>query len=222
VTHGRRTILQLDFDGTLVKGDASTGILQRFAGAEWLERINAASRALLIDPNSTALIDTMTAGYAVLGTDFDAYVDYVHNYHPARPGLRHLLDTAEPLGIEAHVVSNGFEFYIRDHLRAAGVEDRVALHTGAADGTALSYAAPDGTPLRNRFKDCWTEHLSRDGATVIYVGDGTSDITAASLCAIVFARDGLLTGLQGRFQGELRPFETLHDVARGLREVTRG
>jgi 2-hydroxy-3-keto-5-methylthiopentenyl-1-phosphate phosphatase len=221
VIQRRRTVLQIDFDGTLVEGDASTGILEHFAGPEWPERINAASRTLLTGPDSTGLIDTMTAGYANLGTDFDAYVDYVRKHHPARPGLRELIDTADQLDIEAHVVSNGFDFYIREHLRAAGVDERVAAHTGAAEGKALSYAGPDGSPVRSRFKERWAKHLSRDGVTVIYVGDGTSDIAAASMCAVVFARDSLLTGLQGRFQGQLRPFETLYDVARSLREVTR-
>jgi len=214
-----RTILQLDFDGTLVEGDASTGILEHFVGADWPERINAASQTLRTNPGNSALIDTMIAGYAQLGTDFDAYVQYLHECHPARPGLRELIDTASRLGIEAHVVSNGFEFYIRDHLRGAGVEDRVPVHTGAARGPLLSYAGPDGRPIRSRFKESWTEHFLRDGVRVIYVGDGASDIAAASMCHAVFARDSLLTGLADRFQGELRPFDTLHSVAHGLREM---
>jgi len=213
-----RTILQLDFDGTLVEGDASTGILEHFAGPGWDQRISAASSKLSSDPESSALIDTMTKGYAALGTDFEAYIAHVHARHRARPGLRELIDVATSLDMEAHVVSNGFEFYIRDHLRAAGVEGRVSLHTGAAVGKVLSYAGPYGRPVRSRFKERWTEHFSRDGARVIYVGDGTSDIAAASMCAVVFARDSLLTALQGRFQGELRPFENLHEVARSLRE----
>jgi HAD superfamily phosphoserine phosphatase-like hydrolase len=208
--------MQLDFDGTLVEEDASTGILGRFAGAEWPDRVDAASRVLRTDPDSPALIDTMIAGYACLGTDFGAYLDYVHEHHPPRPGLRELIDTASRLGIEVHVISNGFEFYIRDHLRAIGVEDRVAVHTGSVADGALLYRGPEGTPVRTRFKERWTRHFLRDGATVIYVGDGTSDVAAASLCFAAFARDSLLTGLQGSYKGALFPFETLQDVAREL------
>jgi HAD superfamily phosphoserine phosphatase-like hydrolase len=216
VTRRARTILQLDFDGTLVLGDASTGILQHFVGTEWPERLEAASSTLLDDPGSTALIDAMTAGYAQLGTDFDAYTAHVREHHPARPGLRELIDTAMRLGFEPHVVSNGFEFYIREHLRTAGVEDRIAIHTGAAQDTTLSYAGPDGRPVRSRFKERWTQHFLDSGASVIYVGDGTSDIAAASLCGTVFARDSLLTGLRGAYKGRLCAFETLLDVADGL------
>jgi 2-hydroxy-3-keto-5-methylthiopentenyl-1-phosphate phosphatase len=71
--------------------------------------------------------------------------------------------------------------------------------------------------VRSRFKERWTEHFSRDGARVIYVGDGTSDIAAASMCSIVFARDSLLTSLRERgYHGVLCPFDTLEDVADGL------
>jgi HAD superfamily phosphoserine phosphatase-like hydrolase len=211
-----RTILQLDFDGTLVEGDASTGILERFAGPEWPRRIAEASKTLRTEPNSTALIDTMTKGYASLGTDFGAYIAHVHERHPARPGLRDLIEVATGLGMETHVVSNGFEFYIREHLVSAGVYERVAVHTGVAAGTALTYADPTGSPVRSRFKEQWTKHFLRDGSTVVYVGDGTSDIAAASHCHVVFARESLRTGLRGIFRGHLHSFDTLHDVAKAL------
>ena len=209
-------ILQLDFDGTLVEGDASTGILERFVGAEW-PNASTPPVDLSDQPREPRLIDAMTAGFALLGTDFDSYIAHVREYHAARPGLRELVDTAERLGIESHIVSNGFEFYIRDHLKTEGVEEHVEVHTGAALGTELSYVGPDGKPIRTRFKERWTEHFRRSGATVIYVGDGTSDIAAASLCAVVFARDSLLTGLgESGYAGMLCRFETLLDVAAGL------
>ena len=214
-----RTILQLDFDGTLVEGDASTGILEHFVGSEWPERISEASAKLRTEPDSTALIDTMTEGYAALGTDFEAYIAHVHERHPARPGLRELIDAATSLAMETHVVSNGFEFYIREHILTAGVYERVAVHTGVAIGTALTYSDPTGKPSHSRFKELWTGHFLRDAGRVIYVGDGTSDIAAASMCHVVFARDTLLSGLEGRYSDTLRPFDTLHDVARGLHEI---
>jgi 2-hydroxy-3-keto-5-methylthiopentenyl-1-phosphate phosphatase len=212
-----RTILQLDFDGTLVEGDASTGILQHFVGPEWPERLEAASRTLFTDPGSTALIDAMTVAYSQLGVEFDTYIAHVHKHHPPRAGLGLLIDTCARLGVEAHVVSNGFQFYIREHLGAAGVEDHVAVHCGSGQGSALSYAGPDGRTAGNRFKEAWTEHFLYQGAMVIYVGDGTSDIAAASKCAAVFARDSLLAGLrEQRYDGRLQAFDTLLDVARGL------
>jgi 2-hydroxy-3-keto-5-methylthiopentenyl-1-phosphate phosphatase len=75
--------------------------------------------------------------------------------------------------------------------------------------------------VRSRFKERWAEHFGSVGAPVIYVGDGTSDIAAASRCAAVFARDSLLSGLRDGYEGVLLPFATLLDVAHGLRSLQR-
>ena len=49
---------------------------------------------LAVDPDCPALIDTMSAGYACLGDDFETYLAYVRDRHPARPGLPELIETA--------------------------------------------------------------------------------------------------------------------------------
>jgi 2-hydroxy-3-keto-5-methylthiopentenyl-1-phosphate phosphatase len=212
-----RGVLQLDFDGTVVHGDVSTGILSEFAGPEWSDRVESASRVLLADPDSPALIDTMAAGFAALTGATADYLRFARRRHPARPGLQAVVDTAERLGLECHVVSNGFEFYIQDYLRAAGVDRRVELHCGAVDAEGrLVYAAPDGRPARGRFKVAWAEHFLGRHNLLVYAGDGTSDLDAGRLAGVVFARDSLLTGLSEDFAGTLRAFETLHDIARDL------
>ncbi len=219
MNHRLRGTLQLDFDGTLAEGDVSTGILSRFLGPEWEERVEAASRALKADPDSPALVETMTAGFAGLTGDPEEYLRYAREHHPARPGLPELIESAERLGLECHVVSNGFEFYIRDYLRAAGVDGRVEVHTGAVSANGgLVYLGPEGLPSRGRFKLTWAEHFLRRQDLLVYVGDGSSDVAPAQLASVVFARDSLLTRLPATYQGTVRPFETLHDVARELED----
>ena len=218
---GLRGTLQLDFDGTLAHGDVSTGILARFADPAWTERVEAASRRLLADPDRSDLIDAMVAGFADLTGAREDHLSYAHEHHPVRPGLADLIETAERLGLDCHVVSNGFEFYIRDYLARASVEQRVAVHCGSvSEGGRLAYGGPDGRPVRRRFKVAWAEHFLGHSECLVYVGDGSSDIAAARLAGTVFARDSLLTSLQEGFAGAVRPFETLHDVARGLEELT--
>lgn len=212
-----RGILQLDFDGTLAEGDVSTGILARYVSPEWSERVSAASRALAVDPDSPALVDTMVAGFAHLTGNRDEYLRFALEHHLARDGLPELIAAAERRGLECHVVSNGFEFYIREYLRRAGVESSVSVHTGseAQDGS-LRYLGPEDEPVRGGFKARWTAHFLSRCPLLVYVGDGTSDVAAAQQASIVFARDSLLTGMLEGFAGTLQPFETLHDVALGL------
>ena len=218
-----RGTLQLDFDGTLAEGDVSTGILSRFAGPEWPARVDAASRTLTANPDDPALIAAMVQGFAGLTGDIASYLRYVREHHPARAGLTELIDTADRLGLDCHVVSNGFEFYIRDYLRAAGVEGRVQIHSGSLSGDgSLAYLGPDGLPATGGFKRAWSEHFLARHELLIYVGDGSSDLAPAQLASLVFARDSLLSRMPSSYQGALRPFETLLDVAAGLQELFSG
>ena len=165
----------------------------------------------------------MAAGFAALSGARDDYLRYARESHPVRPGLPELIVTAERLGWQCHVVSNGFEFYIRDYLRAAGVDGRVEVHSGSvSEDGSLVYVGPEGAPLRSRFKLAWAEHFLAQHDLLVYVGDGSSDLAPARLASIVFARDSLLTGLQEKFAGTLRPFDTPHDVAKDLSRLSPG
>lgn len=216
-----RFLLQLDFDGTVAEGDVSTGILRRFVGEAWPRRVETASAALRQDPHSTALLEAMSGGFARLGGDWQAYLQYAHANHPVRAGLRELVLTTGRLGLPCHVTSCGFEFYIRDYLRRAGVEQQVAIHAGArrADGCGLEYTGPGGHPQLSAFKESWTRHFASLGYRVIYAGDGSSDVAPALLADAVFARDSLLSSLPASYNGSVHTFETLLDVARGLEEL---
>jgi 2,3-diketo-5-methylthio-1-phosphopentane phosphatase len=215
-------ILQLDFDGTLTERDVNEALFLRFLGPEWSERIETASRAFRADPSSPALIETLQAATAQLRESDAACLEYVAATIKLRPGLPELIETAERLGIEHEVVSYGFDFYVRHYLSQAGVTDKVAVHCGetamAASGRRLTYRGPDGRPVVRDFKMLWTRWYRDRADVLVYAGDGGSDVAPAQLSDIVFARESLLSGMPASFAGIVRPFETLHDVARGLEE----
>src|SRR5215208_5168074 len=142
----RPTILQLDFDGTVVHGDASWGILSHFVGDSMTEHFAEASRLLKADPESTALVEVMKLGCSLLRAPLEECVAYAREMHAVRPGLARLVTTALRLGLDVEINSYGFDFYIREYLREAGVLNKVALRCGrtaAQDGAlALSYTGP--------------------------------------------------------------------------------
>src|SRR5918994_5305258 len=126
----RPSILQLDFDGTVVHGDASWGIMSHFIGDTMTERFAEASRRLKADASSTALVDVMKLGCSLLTAPRDECVAYAKQMHPVRPGLDRLVSTARALGMSVEINSYGFDFYIREYLRDAGVIDDVVLRCG--------------------------------------------------------------------------------------------
>jgi 2-hydroxy-3-keto-5-methylthiopentenyl-1-phosphate phosphatase len=127
----RRTlVLQLDFDGTLTERDVNEALFLHFLGPEWSERIEAASRAFLADPASPALIETLQRATGQLNTSDEECLSYVTRTIALRPGLPQLIETAERLGIERHIVSYGFDFYVHSYLQRADVDRRVEVHCG--------------------------------------------------------------------------------------------
>jgi 2-hydroxy-3-keto-5-methylthiopentenyl-1-phosphate phosphatase len=216
-------ILQLDFDGTLTHGDVNEGLFQRFAGEAWSARIEAASKELLRDPSSPALIETLKDASAYLAATDEECLAFAVAHNAPREGLASLIETAERLAMECHVVSYGFDFYIRHYLRLAGVESRVSIHSGETSGSAtgrlLRYTGPSGEDITSDWKRVWTREFRHRDSVLVYAGDGSSDIAPAMRCDVVFARDSLLRGLPRSFAGTLLPFETLHDIARGLQEL---
>lgn len=216
----RHAILQLDFDGTLVEGDVNEGLFRRFAGEVWTARIEAASHELQGDPSSPALIDALKDASSHLGASDADCLSFAIENNPPREGLGDLVETAQRFGMECHVVSYGFDFYIRHYLEVAGVEDKLEVHSGVASlgpaGRSLTYTGPQGQNVNGDWKVVWTRELRQRAEMLVYAGDGGSDVAPAQLCDVVFARDKLLELMPAARVDTLRPFETLHDIARGL------
>lgn len=222
----RRLVLQLDFDGTLVHGDVNEGLFRRFVSEEWTDRIEAASRELRRNPSSPALIDALKEASAHLeATDAECLAFAVAN-NPPRDGLTELIATAQRFGMECHVVSYGFEFYVRHYLRLAGVDAGLQVHGGETSpgrtGRLLRYLGPESLDVAFDWKMVWTREFRGRADTLVYAGDGGSDVAPAQLCDVVFARDVLLRNMPPSFKGTLRSFKTLHDIAKGLEEILGG
>jgi len=200
-------ILCLDFDDTIVMGNTSRMVFERFASPEWREyHARYEAGRLTVEEYNVAALRTVTASRDEL-REFSAAAATL------RPGFHELLDWAHWNGWLPVVVSNGFDFYVDAVLDKAGV-DRVARHTARTrfDYRWLAtYPSPRGVELLEGFKLSYAAAFQAMGDFVAYVGDGTSDIEAARRAQAVFARDTLLRALDG-VHPRIYPFETFHDV----------
>ncbi|HEU0074083.1 MAG TPA: 2,3-diketo-5-methylthio-1-phosphopentane phosphatase, partial [Dehalococcoidia bacterium] len=86
-------------------------------------------------------------------------------------------------------------------------------------GRLLRYTGPAGEDVSADWKVLWTKAFRERAESVVYAGDGGSDVAPAQLCDVVFARDRLLNLMPEAYAVTLRPFETLHDIARELEEL---
>ena len=200
-------ILCLDFDDTLVLDNTMRQIMDRFGQPEWNEIGARYDRGeLSVEQANAACLDLVEAE----PEEIEAYVREV-----ARPraGIVELADWAHWNAWLVAVVSNGFDLYVDPVLDDLGL-DRVARHAGRARKDyrwRVRYFSPRGVELESGFKLSYAGTFKNAGDFVVYVGDGRSDVEAARLAPVVFARDTLWAELKDEHP-RIYPFETFHDV----------
>ncbi len=208
-------ILCFDFDDTIVLENTARLIFEEFAAPEWREHeatYNAGQ--LTVEQFNAAALRTITASR-------DELREFAANAVTVRPGFMELLDWAHWNDWVTVVVSNGFDFYVDAVLDKVGAE-RIARHAGRARYDyrwLVQYLSPRGIELEAGFKLSYANAFQGMGDFVAYVGDGKSDIEAAKPAQVVFARDTLLSALQGQHP-RLHEFETFDDVRRVLEQLS--
>ncbi len=78
-------------------------------------------------------------------------------------------------------------------------------------GLKVRYIGPDGNHLEEDFKGAYVNSFLREGYRIIYVGNGTSDLSPARRCHYIFATGSLLTHCQ-RLNVDCAPFTDFNEV----------
>jgi HAD superfamily phosphoserine phosphatase-like hydrolase len=210
-------ILCFDFDDTIVLDNTTRQVFGRFAPPTWrdLEARYHAGKCSVEQFNAAAL-DLVEAPR-------EEIEQYVRKVARPRPGLLELCDWAHWHDWLTVVVSSGFDLYINPILDDLGL-DRIARHAGRAHRGyrwRVTYYSPRGIELQEGFKLSYAHAFKQSGDFVAYLGDGASDVAAASISPVVFARSTLLERLSGRHE-RLFAFDTFHDVTGILEREAAG
>jgi len=189
MTH--RTAWLCDFDGTISPSDIGASLIRRFApeGAERRQRLferwkreEIGSRELAREECADVRVTAEDALAFVRGFDID-------------PGFAGFVGAARARGEEVIVLSDGWDFYIREHLGRAGLSD-VPFFANVArfEAGRMTPEFPFGEGC-GRCGNCKGGHARAwraRGFHVRLVGDGYSDRCAAREADRVFARGSLL------------------------------
>ncbi len=210
-------VLCLDFDDTIVLDNTARQLFEGFAAPGWKDAEAAYHDGKLsVEQFNAAALDLVEASR-------DEMMAYVRQVARVRPGFLELLDWVHWNGWLAMVVSNGFDFYVDEVLDGLGV-DRVTRHAGRTRREyrwRVTYYSPRGVEVQDGFKLSYAAALKGAGDFVAYVGDGSSDVEAAKLANVVFARSTLLERLS-EIRDRVYPFETFDDVRRILETESSG
>ena len=212
--------VQCDFDGTITEEDVSYLILDAFADVSWRQILEDYMVGMIpVGIFSIRSFATVKADRQTL-TDFVLKNDRVR----ARPGFVELLNYCSRKGFKFVIVSNGLNFYIDiilENMGIKGIEVFAAQSQFGPEGMKIQYIGPDGSQMVAGFKEAYTELLVKRGYSVVYVGNGISDIYPAKWASHVFATGDLLKRCQEE-KLECTPFNDLYDVVRGLETLLPG
>ena len=212
--------VQCDFDGTITEEDVSFILLDTFVGSKWREML----REYMSGKIPVGTFNKKV--FALIKADRQTLLDVVFNSDRVkiRTGFRELVDCCAQKGFKFVIVSNGLIFYIEallEDMGLDGIDVYAAQNQFSPDGMKVKYVGPDGSEMEAGFKEAYTELLTKRGYSVVYIGNGVSDIYPSRQAFKVFATGDLLERCQEE-KLECTPFNDLNDVVRGLETLPLG
>ena len=213
-----KIVVQLDFDGTVTEEDVSFLLLDTYVGSKWRD---------MLDEYTSGRIPVGTFNkrvFSMMKADKQTMLDLIFSSDRVkiRPGFRELIDYCRSKDYKVVIASNGLIFYIEAILKSLRLDDIevfAAQNQFSPDGMKVQYIGPDGNEMEAGFKEAYTALLKRKGYSIIYVGNGISDIYPSRESIKVFATGDLLEKCREE-QLECTPFNDLHDIVRGLEELS--
>ena len=212
-----KTAVQCDFDGTIIEGEASILLLDEFADGNWRE----------IDDEfysgQKSVIDCSKECFSMIKADEKTLTEFVLSSGriKVRDGFVEFYNYCTQKGYYFIIVSNGLIFYIEAILHELGISN-IEVFAGqnqfSPDGMDVKYISPNGAEAETDFKEAYTELLEKQGYRVVCIGDSVSDIFTARRASHIFATGDLRDHCRKENLGFI-PFETFHDVIRGLEDI---
>jgi 2,3-diketo-5-methylthio-1-phosphopentane phosphatase len=203
----------VDFDGTACLHDVAEHLLIEFGDPSWPELDEAWERGEL---DSRRVI---TAQAAMLHTPVERMVAFALKHCAIDPTFPPFVRWLEQEGVDVAIASDGFGFYVRPLLRAAGL-GRVRAITNTWSGGSDPIAFENG---HRECIGCGTCKMNavkaaRARGAVAFVGEGASDRYGALYADVAFAKDRLVDIAAADGVPAL-PWETFDDVRRGLERI---
>ena len=210
----RRTALFFDFDNTLTEYDVLDEIIETFSvdgrWREW-ETAYVEGRMSARDCLTRQIENLRVTREELLGHLSTVRID---------PLFGEILAWAQRHRVPVKILSDSFEPLIRHLLRSNAVEGVPVIANGLEfDGERLIPSFPHYDPACTRSANAKARHLSGlERWTVVFAGDGRSDLDAALGADVVFAKAALANELRAR-SVPFQPFDTLVPVLSFLEQT---
>jgi 2-hydroxy-3-keto-5-methylthiopentenyl-1-phosphate phosphatase len=208
----KKILIQCDFDGTVTVDDISFMLLDAFAKGDWraLDDEYTAGKITVGEFNDRA--------FAMLRADKEEMLDYIKGKAVVRAGFKDFTALCKKKRIRLVIVSNGWDFYVKQILEDMGIND-VEYHSAETyfetGRLQVRYVGPEGQVVDTEFKEKYMSKFSNEGYHVVYIGNGTSDLSPAKGAKQIFATDSLLENCR-KAGIHCVPFTSFHEICQVL------
>ena len=219
----KQPILFIDFDGTISRRDVIDAVLEEFADKLWL---TVEDEWLTGKIGSRECLQRQFALVRATPDELNEFLDSLE----LDEGLTALLDFCHAADVRAHVVSDGFAYYIKRHLerhlrpfphllKNIGVWANNLISDGENQwSTEFPYFPQICANGCATCKPAVMKLTNELAAPSIFIGDGLSDRFAAGFSDAIFAKKKLASFCLE--QGiEFTAYENLGQIARCLNEA---
>lgn len=189
----KKILIQCDFDGTITEDDVSFMLLDAFAKGDW--------RAIYKEYSDGKITvgEFNERAFALVRASKKAMLNYLNGKVIVRRGLKQFVELCTQKTFRLVIVSNGLDFYVRRILEDNGLEN-MEYHAAEtrfhANRLQVRYVGPDGNTVDAEFKDKYVNQFINEGYLVVYIGNGSSDVSAAAGSHQIFATESLLEHCQ--------------------------
>jgi 2-hydroxy-3-keto-5-methylthiopentenyl-1-phosphate phosphatase len=183
-----RTLMLCDFDGTVSARDVGHEVIKRFMAGDWVE-IDEAYAAGTI--GSRAAYQRIAA---LLKVSREEMAEYTESISGLDPHFSEFYRFCRSRGFEVKIVSDGLDFYIDFILKRYGFED-IEFYSNTIrfhENQSVTIEFPRFNEKCARCGTCKRMLLEQYRAhfdTIIYIGDGYSDVCPSQHADLVFGKD---------------------------------
>jgi len=202
-----KPVLFFDFDNTLTTGDVLDQIIEKFSPNEdWRDWENAWEGGHL---SARDCLRYQIENLRVTREELFGYLSLVR----VDPAFAAIVDWAKARQVDVNIVSDSFLPLIHHVLLTNGIDIVPVLANDLGfSGDRLIPAFPFYDPACTRSANAKARHLALPpGHTIIFTGDGHSDLDAALAANVVFAKSTLAKELGAR-GATFHTFDTLEPV----------
>jgi 2-hydroxy-3-keto-5-methylthiopentenyl-1-phosphate phosphatase len=182
-----------DFDGTITVEDAAVALLNEYCPMDWYEYVRKWER------RDMTLRESLKEMYEHIVATKGQVEDFVGRNVLVRKGFPEFVRWCGKNGLGFTVVSEGLDVVINKVFEKFDVDAEVLTNRMLFKGNKVTIEFPETPPLCHHDDGeicgtCKSSHVKRlqdEGWTVVYIGDGKTDVRPGSIADVVFGRRSL-------------------------------